>query len=72
MSVPHVRSYDDGSRLDGEPSPALVRASDSAGPTGVVSAYRDEAGVWQYVAPQDEDFYRRHRHHDVITVYVAR
>lgn len=65
----YVLDYDTVNVLEGVPSDELVAASDAAGDTGAVPAYRDVDGVWQYVAPSMRDQYRR-MGHDVITVYV--
>lgn len=66
-----VMSYNDASTLRGTASDELVRESESASPTGAVSAYRDQAGVWQYVSPSQVDHYRRQLSEDVVTVYVV-
>lgn len=58
-----VYNYITGMELDGTPSLELIEASESAGDTGAVGAYRDENGVWQYV----EEGSRFGTH----TVYVA-
>lgn len=65
-----VMRYADGDRLDGHPSAELVERSEAAEPTGVVSAYRDGDGVWQYVPDAQVDFYIRQRREDVIAVWV--
>lgn len=65
-----VYSYDSSSRLQGSASAELVRESEAEAPTGAVPAYRDERGVWQYVAPSQVDHYRRNLQQDVRTVYV--
>ena len=64
-----VRNFTTGEILSGNASAELVRESEAAAPTGAVMAYRDEAGVWQYVAERDASFYRS-QGHDVIVVYV--
>jgi len=64
-----VISYADAVELVGVPSDELLAAS-AAEESGAVPAYLDGEGVWQYVAPSQEDFVRRHER-DVITVYVA-
>lgn len=61
-------SYDTAEVL-GEASEELVRASGSASPTGAVSAYRDDAGVWQHVPASRVVDYER-MGHAVVTVYV--
>ena len=50
--APRVKNYATGEDLPGVPSDALVAASAAAAPTGAAAAYRDDAGVWQYV-PED-------------------
>ena len=66
-----VLAYDSGNPLDGVPTARLVRESEAAGPTGAVPAYRDESGVWDYVAPGDAEHYRRHLGLDVVTIIVV-
>lgn len=68
-AAPRVMNYMTGDRLPGRPSSELVRESAKID-TGAVPAYRDERDVWQYVAPSERDFYRRHHGIDVITVWV--
>jgi len=68
--MPTVYNYDISEILDGEPSEDLIAASQDAEPTGAVPAFRDEDGIWQYVEPSRRDFYERHLHHEIITVYV--
>jgi len=65
-----VISYADAVELVGVPSDELLAAS-AAEESGAVPAYLDGEGVWQYVAPSQEDFVRRHDGRDVITVYVV-
>ena len=69
MSI--VRNYDTGSTLPGTASETLARESAAAEPTGAVPAYRDAAGVWQYVAPSDIERHVRHLGETVLTVYVG-
>lgn len=64
-----VRSYDTGVRLVGTPSDELAARSAEVD-TGAVAAYRDDAGVWQYVPDAQVDHYRRNLRCDVVTVYV--
>lgn len=66
----NVMSYESAARLSGTASEELVAQSEAAAPTGAVPAYRDEAGVWQYVAPSQVDHYRSQLREDVVTVYV--
>jgi len=70
VSAHTVRDYNTSVDLVGEPSPELVAESEAVTDTGAVPAYRDEDGVWQYVAPCDVTHYRHHRGETVITVYV--
>lgn len=65
-----VYCYDTGAALDGSASAELITASVAEGPTGAVFAYRDEDGVWQFVAPSQVDHYRRHLGVTTRTVYV--
>lgn len=64
-----VSNYATGSRLDGTPSAALIAASEAAGETGVVSAYRDAKGVWQHIDDSRVSDYER-MGHEVQAVYV--
>ena len=72
MTAPRRRAvaYETGARIEGTPSPELVRESNAAAPTGAVPAYRDENGVWQYVEPSQVEHYRRNLRVEVVTVYV--
>ena len=65
-----VYSYVSGTLLEGLPTRQLIHES-AVSELGVVYAYRDSDGHWQYVASQDVHHYRSHLHEDVITVYVA-
>jgi hypothetical protein len=65
-----VSDYQSGDSLPGRPSSELVEASLSEGPTGAVSAYRDESGVWQYVEHSEVEHYRRNLRETVRTVFV--
>lgn len=65
-----VSDYQSGDSLPGKPSSDLVEASLSEGPTGAVSAYRDESGVWQYVEHSEVEHYRRNLREKVRTVFV--
>ncbi len=68
-----VCDYKSGDRLKGAASEELVEASDEETQrtgTGAVLAYRDDDGIWQHVPCDQEDFYRRTRGEDVVTVYV--
>ena len=64
-----VNDYSTGSHLEGTPSAALVAASEAAGETGVVSAYRDAKGVWQHIDDSRRADYER-MGHAVAAVYV--
>ena len=64
-----VYDYDTSSRLEGEPSAALIAAS-AAVPDGGVAAYRDAAGIWQHVPESERDHVRQHQHEAVRSVYV--
>lgn len=64
-----IRNYVTGSSVEGTASEELETRSAAEEPTGAVPAYRDEAGVWQYVQPSLVD-HMRGLGHDVITVYV--
>ena len=55
--------------MPGLASEELARESADAGDTGAVPAYRDEAGVWQYVPADQRDAYRA-RGVEVLTVWV--
>lgn len=57
-------------RALGAASEALVAASEAAGDTGAVGAYRDREGVWQPLAEHECDEYRRDGY-EVRTVYVS-
>lgn len=70
MSAARVMGYDDGSLLAGLASERLVAESAAAGPTGAVPAYRDDAGVWQYVEPSQVTHYETHLRTPITTVYV--
>lgn len=70
MTTYRVMDYDTGSSLRGAPSAELVERSAEADPTGAVPAYRDEAGVWQYVQPSMVEQYERTQRLDIITVYI--
>ena len=66
-----VVSGDTGARLAGGASAALIRESEAAAPTGMVPAYYDAArGLWDYVAPSEQDHYRRNLGIESQTVYV--
>ena len=66
-----VMNYDTSEELDGKPSRELIEESEAdVSGTGAVPAYRDEAGVWQYVPPSFVDFYEKHHGIQTITVYV--
>jgi hypothetical protein len=65
-----VYSYDTGAILNGIASAELVHESEVAEPTGAVPAFCDAAGVWQYVQPNQVNYYRSSLHETVITVYV--
>lgn len=65
-----VYSYDSGDLLVGAPSDELIAASEGAGDTGAVPAYRDDAGVWQYVQPSQVEHYRRNLRIETQTVYI--
>lgn len=62
-----VGSVASGNTLEGTPSAELIEESEKTH-DGAVLGYRDAAGVWQFVAPQDESFFRRTEM--VLTVYV--
>lgn len=64
-----VTDYDTGSRVHGTASAELVEQSEAASPTGAVPAYRDDAGVWQYVQPSQVEQTRR-LGYEVQTVFV--
>ena len=70
MRAARVMGYDDGAVLVGAPSAQLVAESAAAGPTGAVPAYRDDAGVWQYVEPSQVTHYETHLRTPITTVYV--
>lgn len=61
-----VRSFETDEPLDGSASPELVAAT---GGGDAAAAYRDDAGVWQLVKPEDQ---RRmlEEGHDVVPVVV--
>jgi len=65
-----VYDYDTNEALEGAPSEELIEQSDSASPTGAVPAYRDDDGVWQYVAPSEVEHYRRNLRIETRTVYT--
>ncbi len=69
MSTSTVRSYETSGTLSGTPSAELIEQS-GAVDTGAVPAYRDEAGVWQYVAPSQVSHYRDQLREEIVTVYV--
>jgi hypothetical protein len=60
-----LTNYQTGEDLEGDVSERLANALNDAASnseTGAVYAYRDDAGVWQYVSPMDrEDEERRGR-----------
>lgn len=61
-----ARVYDYGTGDDlGEATVELARASDAAKPTGAISAYKNEAGIWVH-APEGS-----WAPGEVLTVYVA-
>jgi parvulin-like peptidyl-prolyl isomerase len=63
-----VFDYETGNRLQGEPTPELVKMSYKTD-DGAVSASVDDDGVWHYVPPQDVEATRRVGG-DVRTVFV--
>lgn len=58
-----------GDALAGRPSKILIEKSDEAD-AGIVSAYKDIQGVWQFVPASQVDFYKRHRGESVRPVYI--
>lgn len=62
-----VYDYQTGAELSDEPSRELTEASQSAGPTGAVTAYLDR--TWTPIDPSEESL-RRGQGYDVRTVYV--
>ena len=66
----HVYDYTTGNVLPGRVSAELTRASRQVPHTGVVAAYRDERGIWQYVPDQDVEHFRKNLRLDVQNVYV--
>ena len=70
MDQLRVYGYDTRNLL-GRPSPRLIQRSAET-EAGAVPAYLDSSnGLWECVAPQDVEHYRRNLHVDVIMVYVA-
>ena len=69
MTTTTVYDYRTGERLDGIPSPQLVKESEAT-TLGAVAAYRDDDGCWQYLGDQAADHYRR-LGHQALTVYVV-
>ena len=65
-----VVDYDTSDRVEGDCSVSLYQASQAAAPTGAVAAYRDAAGVWQYLREDEVEHYRRSLRETVVTVYV--
>jgi hypothetical protein len=68
-AAPRVVGYDSNETLEGTASAELIKES-RAVETGAVGAYRDDAGVWQYVAQDREDFVRTHDRREVVTVWI--
>ena len=66
-----VMRYDTGVLLNGDPSPELCRRSVEAEPTGVVLAYCDARGMWQYVPESLVGHYSK-LGTMVVSVYVER
>ena len=65
-----VMDVETGSTLKGTPSLELVRRSAMEGDTGIVPAYRDSDGVWQYVPASEVEHYERNLGTPVRTVWV--